>query len=147
MKSGRSIDEIQVGQKASFSRTFCEADVALFETVTWDFNPFHTNELFAKKSIFSRRIVHGLLTASMVTHFGGNLFPGPGFLATEMHFKFLAPVYIGDTITAHAEITEVNRERKRVKFQMRCFNEEGKEVLQAEVTGIPTSIDIPIPSE
>lgn len=141
-KIGRSIDDLEVGQTASFSRTFTDADVALFATVSWDHNPYHTNELIAQKSIFKKRIIHGLLTASMITHFGGNLFPGPCFIATEMYFKFLAPVFIGDTITAHGEIFEIDRERKRVKFRMRCFNQNNKEVLYGEVTGIPASFEI-----
>jgi hypothetical protein len=66
-------------------------------------NPYHTDEVFASATPFKRRIVPGLLTASLLSHLGGLW----AFLATEMQFEFLAPVYVGDTITAEAEIEKL----------------------------------------
>ena len=60
---------------------------------------------------FGRRIVPGLLPASMATHLGGLW----GFLATEMHLEFLAPVYVGDTITLDVEIVAVEGAKQKVK--------------------------------
>jgi acyl dehydratase len=71
---------------------------------------------------FQRRIVPGLLTASLLTHLGGLW----AFLAQEMHFKFLAPVYIGGTITAEAGVVEAVTEKNWVKLDCRCVNHEGK---------------------
>ena len=122
-----------VGKKAAFSRTFTEADVALFIGVTWDVNPYHTNDAYASASQFKRRIVPGLLTAGLLTHLGGLW----AFLATEMHFEFLAPVYVGDTITAETEVVEVEDSRRWVRLQCRCTNGDGQEVLRAEITGFP----------
>ncbi|MGH2482239.1 MAG: MaoC/PaaZ C-terminal domain-containing protein, partial [Ktedonobacteraceae bacterium] len=81
--------EIQVGATFTYRRTFTEGDVTLFCGVTGDFNPYHMDETFADQSWYGRRIIPGLLTWSMLTHIGGML----GFLATEMHFHYLAPVY------------------------------------------------------
>src|SRR4030065_320389 len=113
-----------VGAKVAFTRTLTEADVALFIGITWDVNPYHTDDTFVSKTRFKRRIVPGLLTASLLTHLGGLW----AFLATEMHFEFIAPVFIGDTITAEAEVVEVDESRGRVRLRCRCTNYEGREV-------------------
>ena len=97
----------QVGSCAAFTRTLTEADVSLFIGVTWDVNPLHTDDQYAHATPFKRRIVPGLLTASLLTHLGGLW----AFMATEMHFEFLAPVYINDTITAEAEIIAADAEK------------------------------------
>lgn len=129
----RILGQIKVGSQASFTRTITEADVALFIGVTWDVNPYHTNETFAKQTKFTRRIVPGLLTAGLLTHLGGLW----AFLATEMHFKFLAPVYVGDTITASAVIAEYSQERGWVRLECECRNAAGILVLQADISGYP----------
>ena len=129
----RTLQRLAVGEKAQFTRTLTEADTALFIGVTWDVNPYHTDERYAGETPLRRRIVPGLLTGSMLTHLGGLW----AFLATEMHFEFLAPVYIGDTITAEAEVVAVDAERGQVRLRCRCVNEEGREVLRAEVVGFP----------
>jgi len=125
-------EAVMAGRRAAFSRTFTEADVALFVGVTWDVNPYHTNETFAAATKFKHRIVPGLLTASLLTHMGGLW----AFLATEMHFEFLAPVYVGDTITAEVEVAEVNHSRGWAKLRCRCTRGE-TEVLRGEITGFP----------
>jgi 3-hydroxybutyryl-CoA dehydratase len=69
----------------------------------------------------------------MVTHLGGLW----AFLATGMHFEFLGPVYVGDTITATAEVIEVDPEKSFVRLRVDCVNAEGKAVLRGEVSGFP----------
>lgn len=122
-----------VGEKASFTRTLTETDAVLFIGVTWDIGPLHTNESYAAATKFKKRIVPGLLTASLLTHLGGLW----AYVATEMHFHFLAPVYVGDTITAEAEVTEANPAKGWVRLKCRCVNAEGREVLRAETCGFP----------
>jgi len=124
---------LEVGARSSFSRTLTEADVALFIGVTWDINPLHTDETYARATRFKRLIVPGLLTASLATHLGGLW----AFMATEMRFEFLAPVYVGDTITTTAEVSELNPENGFVRLKIRCTNAEEKEVLRGEAGGFP----------
>src|SRR5438067_3862789 len=93
---------MQVGQTFTFRRTFTEGDVALFCGVTGDYNPYHIDQTFVESTWFGRRIIPGLLTASMMTHIGGMI----GFLATTMEFQFTASVYIGDTITCIVTMRE-----------------------------------------
>jgi acyl dehydratase len=126
-------EEAVVGARASFSRTFTEADAALFIGVTWDINPYHTDEVFASQTRFKRRIIPGLLTVSLFTHLGGLW----AFLATSMHFDFIAPVYVGDTITAEMEVIEADQERGWVRLRASGTNADGLEVMQGEVTGYP----------
>jgi 3-hydroxybutyryl-CoA dehydratase len=97
-----AFDSIEEGQIFTFQRTFTEGDVALFCGVTGDYNPYHIDETFVQSSWFGRRIIPGLLTGSMITHIGGMI----GFLASEMHFQYVAPVYIGDTITCTVTFAE-----------------------------------------
>jgi 3-hydroxybutyryl-CoA dehydratase len=121
------------GSKASFTRTFTEADMALFIGVTWDINPYHTDDAFAAQTHFRRRIIPGLLTASLLTHMGGLW----AFLATSMQITFKGPVYVGDTITAEMEVVEMDPARNWVRLKARCINAGGEEVLQGEVSGHP----------
>ena len=129
----RTIPSPVKGARAAFSRTLTEADMALFIGVTWDVNPLHTDDSYAQKLPFGRRIVPGLLTASMLTHLGGLW----AFLAQEMRFEFLAPVYVGETITAQAEVVEVDEGRGWVRLACKCSNQQGQEVLRAEICGFP----------
>ncbi len=129
----RMIANPKQGDKAAFTRTLTEADVALFIGTTWDVNPLHTDEIYCQATPFKTRIVPGLLTASLLTHLGGLW----AFLATEMDFYFLAPVYVGDSITAQAEIVEIDPESGAVKLSCCCTNQQGTEVLRGVVHGFP----------
>ncbi|MFZ0534777.1 MAG: MaoC family dehydratase [Anaerolineales bacterium] len=122
-----------LGDKVAFTRTLTEADVALFIGTTWDVNPLHTDELYCSATQFKHRIVPGLLTASLLTHLGGLW----AFLATEMEFHFLAPVYVGDSITAQAEVAEIDTQTGAVRLHCICTNQQGREVLRADVRGVP----------
>jgi len=123
----------KVGEKVAFRRTLTEADVALFIGTTWDVNPLHTDEVYCNATPFKHRIVPGLLTASLLTHLGGLW----AFLATEMEFHFLAPVYVGDSITAEGEVVEFDDQSGAVLLRCKCTNQDGKEVLRADVRGFP----------
>jgi len=131
-----AFNEIQVGQTFTYRRTFSEGDVALFCGVTGDFNPYHQDELFAGESWFGRRIVPGLLTASMVTHIGGML----GFLAADMTFEYIAPVYIGDTISCIVTVTEKVAEKRRIFAEAYAINQDEVRVLTAHFSGFPAQI-------
>jgi 3-hydroxybutyryl-CoA dehydratase len=122
-----------LGEKASFTRTLTEADVALFIGTTWDVNPLHTDETYCNATPFMHRIVPGLLTASLLTHLGGLW----AFLATEMDFHFLAPVYVGDSITAQAEVASIDAKSGAVVLNCLCTNQQGREVLRGIVHGYP----------
>jgi len=123
---------LNVGDRAVFSRTFTEADVALFGGVTYDTNPYHTDGLFARRSRFKRPIVHGLLVGSMLTHVGGQW----AWLASSLVFDFLAPVFVGDRITLEVVIEAVD-ERGCHAALARWVNARGLEVARAVLRGYP----------
>jgi 3-hydroxybutyryl-CoA dehydratase len=131
--SRRVPESIEVGSVFSFRRTLTDGDVALFIGATWDVNPLHTDAIYAEGTDFGRRIVPGLLTASLLTHLGGLW----AFMATHMDLTFVAPVYVGDTIKAQAEIVALDAERGRVRLRCHCSNQHGEEVLWGEVEGYP----------
>ena len=126
-------DTIEVGRKFSYRRTLTDGDVALFIGATWDVNPMHTDDVYAEGTDFGRRIVPGLMTASLLTHLGGLW----AFIATRMEFTFTAPVYIGETVIAEAEIVEYEAERGWVRLRCECRNTHGEQVLLGDVEGYP----------
>jgi acyl dehydratase len=129
-----ALEAAEIGQSYTFRRTFTEGDVTAFVGISGDFNPYHIDEEFARQSWYGRRTIPGLLTASMVTHIGGML----GFIATEMAFEFLAPVYIGDTITCTLTVQEIDRERRRLGSEAVWLNTAGQTVLRARIGGFPS---------
>ncbi len=128
-----AFDEMSIGQTFTFRRTFTGGDVALFCGVTGDYNPYHQDESFAEESPYGGLTIPGLLTGSMLTHIGGLL----GFLATEMTFRYLGPVFVGDTITCTVTISEKDEEKRRIAASAEFVNQEGAEVLRASFGGFP----------
>ena len=103
---GKTINELNVGDAAEFSKTVSEAYVYLFAGVTGDLNPAHINEAYAQKTFFKTRIAHGMLSAGFISAVLGNQLPGPGTIYIRQELNFLAPVRIGDTVTARVEVIE-----------------------------------------
>ncbi|SFT33502.1 3-hydroxybutyryl-CoA dehydratase [Lachnospiraceae bacterium XBD2001] len=98
---------LEVGQTGSFSKTITESDIYTFAGLTGDFNSVHIDETAAEKSVFKKRIAHGMLTGSFISTVLGTKFPGPGTIYLEQNLKFLKPVYIQDTVTATVVLEEV----------------------------------------
>jgi 3-hydroxybutyryl-CoA dehydratase len=131
-----AFDAVSVGQQFTFRRTFTEGDVAMFCGVTGDYNPFQIDESFAQSSWFGRRNIPGLLTASMATHIGGMI----GFLATEMSFQYLKPVYAGDTIACVCTVAEKDEEKRQIVCTVSFTNQDGVEVLKGGFRGFPSNV-------
>lgn len=134
---GYTIDQLKIGQQASFSKTVAESDVYLFAGISGDFNPAHINQAYAEQTAFKTRIAHGMLAAGFISNVLGNQLPGPGTIYISQSLKFLAPVAIGDTITATAEVVELNMEKKRARLKTVCTNQDGQEVLVGEALVSP----------
>ena len=108
------LDDFEVGQRfETASRTVTEADIVLFAGISGDTNPVHINEEFASGTMFSGRIAHGMLTASLISTVIGTRLPGPGAIYVSQTLRFKAPVRIGDTVTARATITDLVPEKRR----------------------------------
>jgi len=134
---GKTIEEIQVGDTARFSKTVSESDVYLFAGITGDLNPAHVNEDYAKSTFFKSRIAHGMLTASFISTVIGTMLPGPGTIYMGQEVRFLAPVKFGDSITAVVEVAEIIADKKRVRLKTYCVNQENQTVVDGEALVSP----------
>ncbi len=134
---GKTITQISVGSAAELVKTVSETDIYLYAGITGDFNPAHLNEVYAKTTFFKTRIAHGMLTAGFISAILGTQLPGPGTIYLKQELNFLAPVLIGDTITARVEAVEVIAEKNRVRFKTTCSNQDGKIVLDGEALVMP----------
>ena len=134
---GKPIDQIAVGDAGEFSKTVSESDIYLFAGVTGDMNPAHIDEVYASGTFFKTRIAHGMLSAGFISAVIGMKLPGPGTIYMKQELKFLAPVRIGDTITARVEVVEVNAEKNRVTLRTTCANGEGTLVVDGEALVSP----------
>jgi len=134
---GKTIKEINIGDKASFQKTISESDVYLFAGITGDQNPAHINEVYASQTRFQKRIVHGILTSGLISAALGMQLPGPGTIYLEQTLKFTAPTQIGDTVEAIVEVSEIVAEKNIIKLQTTCVNQDGVVLLQGMATVMP----------
>jgi 3-hydroxybutyryl-CoA dehydratase len=137
MNEGKSIQELKIGDSDRFSKTVAESDLDQFAQATGDFNPVHFDQAYAEKTPFKGRIAHGVLSIGFISAVFGNLFPGPGTIYLSQEVSFLAPVRIGDTITAEVEVLEIIPEKNRVKFKTTCTNQSGQEVVRGSAWVMP----------
>jgi len=135
---GYLFEDLAIGMAASFAKTVTESDVVLFAGISGDINPVHLNHEFASETMFKGRIAHGMLTASFISTVLGTKLPGPGCIYISQELKFKAPVRVGDTVTARAEITDLDVERRLVTLRTDC-RVGGTVVLDGEaVTLVPS---------
>ncbi|MGZ6202771.1 MAG: MaoC family dehydratase [Thermodesulfobacteriota bacterium] len=134
---GKSIGELKIGNSAQIVKTITEEDIELFARATGDFNPVHLDATYAEKTMFKGRIAHGLLSVGFFSTILGNILPGHGTIYLSQDVKFLAPVRIGDTITAKVDVLELMPERNRVKFKTSCVNQDGKLVVDGIAWSMP----------
>jgi len=130
MTRGKFIDEIKMGDSAQISNTITEKTIKDFAEATGDFNPVHLDQAYAEKTYFKGRIAHGVLSVGYISSVMGNLLPGPGGILLSQDVKFLAPVRIGDTVTAKVEVIEVIPEKNRIKVKTTCTNQKGQVVVE-----------------
>ena len=117
---GFYLDDLKVGMTRVFGKTVTEADLILFAGVSGDTNPLHLDEEFARSTRFGGRIVHGMLTASLISTLIGTKLPGPGCIYLKQDLRFRAPVRVGDTVETRATVTAINLERQRVSLNTQC---------------------------
>ena len=124
------IEDFQPGQRARFSKTFTDEDLQHFIAITGDMNPLHVDDAFASRSRFGRRVVHGMLAASIFSTMVGMLLPGTGAIYRAQTLRFLLPVYVGDTVTAHFVVRSVDRARHRLEIDAWIENAAGEHVIE-----------------
>ncbi len=133
----KTIDTIQIGDFAVFSKTISESDVYLYGGISGDFNPAHVNAVEAEKGMFGERIAHGMLTASFISTVLGTHLPGPGTIYLGQELSFKRPVKFGDTIEAKVEVIERIVEKNRLILRTTCTNQHGEIVIDGKATVMP----------
>lgn len=124
--------KLDIGMKASRTKTFTDDDVRGFAQISSDTNPVHLDDEYAADTRFGKRLVHGMLTASLLSAALANDLPGEGTIYLSQTLQFKAPVFIGDTITAAVEVIKYREERRIATLATTCTNQDGKVVLEGE---------------
>lgn len=140
--TGRTIEELAVGDCAQMTRTITVETVREFVDATGDDNPLHSDPVFAATTRFGQVIAPGILTGGLLSAVIGTQLPGPGAIYLSQSFRFLKPVFLGDAITARVDVAEVVRERNRMRLLTVCVNQAGEAVLEGEAWIMPSRVRI-----
>lgn len=124
--------DFKIGDTATVSKTITDDDIRHFADLVGDHNGVHVNDDFAGNTRFGRRIAHGMLSASLISTCIGTKMPGNGAVYLSQTFKFVAPVYPGDTVTARVTITKIREDKPIVTLETVCFNQHEEPVVKGE---------------
>jgi acyl dehydratase len=134
-------DPPAVGTRATWTRTFGADDVEAFATLSGDRNPLHFDSEFAARTRVERLVVQGGLTTGLFNALVAERLPGPGSVFLHQEWDYPAPVYIGDTVTAEAEVIESRADKPITRLRCVARRDDGTEVLRGEClvyTMLPT---------
>jgi acyl dehydratase len=123
---------LAVGQTARRSLTVTAEHVAGYARLTGDYNPLHFDQRFAAGTKFGALVAQGGLTTGLLHALVAMDLPGPGSVFLSQNWKFTAPVFIGDTITAEAEVVSVHATKPVCQLRARVTRQTGETVLEGE---------------
>jgi acyl dehydratase len=121
-----------VGTTATWTRTFTAEDVEAFATMSGDRNPLHFDAAYAARTKVGRLVVQGGLTTGLFNALVAERLPGPGSVFLHQEWDYPAPVYIGDTVTAEAEVVEARADKPITRLRCVARRDDGTEVLRGE---------------
>ena len=124
--------KLSVGQQATRSLTLSDEHVRRYAEITGDRNPLHFDPEFAAGTKFGRLVVQGGLTTGVLHALVATDLPGPGTVFLSQNWRFTAPVYIGDTITAEATVLSVHESKPVTQLAIRVWRQDGETVLEGE---------------
>ena len=124
--------QISIGQKATRSLTLTHDHVKAFAELSGDYNPLHFDESFVVRTKFKKLVVQGGLTTGLLHALVAMDMPGPGTVFLSQNWKFTAPVFIGDTITAEAEIISKHETKPVTQLKIKISRQGGETVLEGE---------------
>ena len=136
--TGFKYEDLEIGQAHETVHKITADDIQRFAEVSGDFNPLHMSDEYAATTMFEKRIAHGALTASYISGILGNNLPGPGAVFVGLNMRFRRPVYIGDTVTARAEVAEKIDRGNRIVLKIECVV-DGKRVITGEAEVVAPS--------
>ena len=121
-----------LGARATWTRTFTADEVEAFARISGDRNPLHFDAEFAAVTRLGRLVVQGGLTTSLFNALVAMRLPGPGSVFLHQEWDYPAPVYVGDTVTAEAEVIEARSDKPITRLRCVARREDGTEVLRGE---------------
>ncbi|HEX5170670.1 MAG TPA: MaoC family dehydratase [Cyclobacteriaceae bacterium] len=124
--------KLTVGQRATRTLTLTQEHVKTFASLSGDYNPLHFDESFVAKTKFKRLVVQGGLTTGLLHALVAMDMPGPGTVFLSQNWKFPAPVFIGDTITAEAIVLSVHESKPVTQLKIKITRQTGETVLEGE---------------
>jgi acyl dehydratase len=133
-----------IGQRGTWTRTFTAEDVEGFARLTGDRDPLHFDAAFARRTRPGRLIVHGGLTTGLFNALVAEVLPGPGSVFLHQEWDYPAPAYIGDTVTAEAEVLDARTDKPITTLRCVARRSDGTEVLTGTCvvyTMIPTDAE------
>jgi 3-hydroxybutyryl-CoA dehydratase len=128
----KAFEAFAVGDAATFSKTITEADVVLFAGLSGDTYELHLDAEYAKGTRFGARVAHGMLGASLISTVVANVLQRPGGLYVAQTLQFLRPVFLGDTLTASAEVIEIIPDKRRLRCRTTVTNQHGNVAIAGE---------------
>lgn len=126
------LPELEVGQTATRSMTVTPEKIGMYAEITGDRNPLHFDEAFARSTPFGRLVAHGGITTGILHALVAEDMPGPGTVFLSQDWKFTAPVFAEDEITATAEVLSVHESKPVCHLAVRVTRRDGEEVLVGE---------------
>ena len=124
--------KLSVGQKATRSITLTSSHVKTFAELSGDYNPLHFDECFVSKTKFKKLVVQGGLTTGLLHALVAMDMPGPGTVFLSQNWKFTAPVFIDDTITAEATVLSLHNIKPVTQLQIKITRQDDEIVLEGE---------------
>jgi 3-hydroxybutyryl-CoA dehydratase len=122
------------GDTASLAKTISDKDIRAFADATGDRNPLHLDVEFAKQTRFGRRVAHGMLSASLISAVIASEMPGQGSIYLGQTLQFVAPVFLGDTVTARVTVSAVREDKPILTLETVCTNQRNEVVIKGEAT-------------
>lgn len=124
--------DLKIGDSFSTERKVTDELVRKFAEVSGDYNPIHLDEEFAKTTRFGRRIAHGMLSGAFISAVLGYEFKERKIVYLSQSMKFTAPVYLDDTVTATATVTNIREDKGIVTLETICTNQNGETLVKGE---------------
>ncbi len=126
------INKINIGDEATLSKVFTDADVIQFSKISLDNNPVHLDDEYASKTIFKSRIVQGILVSGLISAVIANKLPGNGSIYLKQESNFKKPVFIGDKVTAKILVTKIHQNKPIYTLSTICTNQKNEIVIDGE---------------
>ncbi|MEM7417649.1 MAG: MaoC family dehydratase [Gemmatimonadota bacterium] len=121
---------LDVGQVATRQMDVTPEIVARYAEITGDRNPLHFDPAFTARTPFGKLVAHGGITTGILHALVAEDMPGPGTVFLSQDWKFTAPVFIGDTISATAEVLSVHERKPVCELSIRVTRSDGETVLE-----------------